>query len=602
MKLNLSLKKRKNRWQITDKMFYSLFLTGAIIEFSQVGAVFIDGLIISRFMGPVAMAAEGIAYPIFSIIGIFSGLLVSGMQDRCSQAIGRGNQKEFVRLASVTFFISIIVAFTLSGILIGCPKTIAVMLGASGNATDLVEPASQYLFGVGIGMVPVILIAVLSPIIQMDSGARYVQIGALVGAALNVLLDLVAVKLELGLLGIGLATSVSTFANFFVLCSFFLRKDRLTHFIKPKTKFKELIEMLLDGSELAIKRLSNTIRPIVLNTIIISYGGVMAMSVLSIRNNFSGFVEIFGAGIASSVALLTGVFFGEINEEGIQEVFSFKHKTIRNVSGTICVLLFVFAKQIAGFYIKEDSETLAMATFAIRMLALQNPLQAIISSRIKYLQAIQKKLNMNLLILGTKLGFILISAFVLGNLFGIYGILACFTASDALTLIAIYVLYSIKSRKVVPSKEDLLNLPDEFYINPGDVISLDVRDFEDVSLSAEQITLFCKGHKIDERTANFAALAFEELAEDIIERGFPGNKSSNPMIDLRVVITDNTFVIRMRDNCPEYDVTKKMAQVNQDDSDPTSDMGIRIVSKIASDITYLHTFETNNIIIKFKLN
>ena len=87
----------------------------------------------------------------------------------------------------------------------------------------------------------------------------------------------------------------------------------------------------------------------------------------------------------------------------------------------------------------------------------------------------------------------------------------------------------------------------------------------------------------------------------MVEYGFPQNHSSHPIIDLRVVITGNKFVIRMRDNCPQYDVTKQIAAVNADDADPTQNVGIRIVSKLASDINYMHAFETNSLIINFDL-
>ena len=89
MKLK-SLFSRIRRWAVTEKMFMNLFATGTIIEFSQVGAGFIDGIIISRFLGAEAMAAEGIVHPVFSILGIISGLLAVGMQVRCAQALGRG--------------------------------------------------------------------------------------------------------------------------------------------------------------------------------------------------------------------------------------------------------------------------------------------------------------------------------------------------------------------------------------------------------------------------------------------------------------------------------------------------------------------------------
>lgn len=187
-------------------------------------------------------------------------------------------------------------------------------------------------------------------------------------------------------------------------------------------------------------------------------------------------------------------------------------------------------------------------------------------------------------------------------MFGSYGILACFTASDALTLIAVYIYYAVIRRSVRPTRRDFLNLPDYFYLNPGDEISLDICGDEDVSLGSEQIFLFCKGHKIDQRIAYYASLCFEELASNIVKHGFPKSKSSKPMIDLRAVIVDNSLVIRLRDNCPKYDVTKHIAAVNMADSDPLHNIGTRIVSKIASDITYLNTFDTNSLIIRFSLD
>ena len=37
--------------------------------------------------------------------------------------------------------------------------------------------------------------------------------------------------------------------------------------------------------------------------------------------------------------------------------------------------------------------------------------------------------------------------------------------------------------------EDYLNLPDEFQIPPGDIISLDIRNMEDVTLTSEMMSL-----------------------------------------------------------------------------------------------------------------
>lgn len=600
MNLN-SLKKKDNRWAITSKMFFSLFLTGSIIEFSQVGSGLIDGLVISRFLGPEAMAAEGIVHPIYSILGVISGLLAVGMQVRCTQMIGRGNQKDLSRFFSATVYVGAVISLLVTVLVLIFAKPFAALLGASGNGAELLIPASQYLLGIGAGIPPLIMTAILAPAFQLDSGRKTVQTGAIIEAVADILLDLLAVKLGFGIIGVGFATAVASYLNLLYQCTHFLKKDRMLHFVRLDVPTKEFLQMLSLGGERAIKRVFNTLRPVILNMIIISYGGAVAMSALSVRNSFSNFVEIFGAGIASAVGLLTGLYYGEVNDEAIEAVDVCEKKAITIFCGSVCVLLFLFAPLVARLYISEDGELFNMVTFVLRMLALQNPLQALVTSRIKYLQAIQRKFNMNLLIFAAQLVFVLLSAFVLGNLFGVYGILACFTVSDALSLLAVCILYAIKSRRCIPNRRDLLALPNEFQLSPGDVISLDIRSINDVSLASEQIMMFCKGHRIESKTAYYAALCFEELAVNVVEYGFPNNRSAHPIVDLRVVITENKFVIRMRDDCPQYDITKKIAAANADDADPTRNIGIRIISKLASDINYMHVFETNSLIISFNL-
>ena len=596
------LRKGNHRWDITDKMFLSLFLTGTIIEFSQVGSGFIDGLIISRCLGPVEMAAEGIVHPIYSIMGIISGLLAVGMQVRCAQMIGRGNLKDLSRFFSVTVYVGTAVSVLFMLLVLAFARPFAALLGASGNAADLLDPASKYLIGIGVGIPPLIMTAILAPAFQLDSGRRTVQTGALIEGAADVVLDLVAVKLGLGIIGVGFATAIASYLNLLYQYTHFLKKDRMLHFVRPDVPIREFLQMLSNGGERALKRLMNTVRPVVLNMIIIAYGGTAAMSALSVRNSFSNFVEIFGAGIASAVALLTGMYYGEVNEEAIEEVDSCGKRWIFVCCGSVCTLMLIFAPLIARLYVSGDGELMRMVTFVIRMLALQNPLQALIANRIKYLQAIQRKRNMNLLIFAAQLVFVLLSAAVMGTLFGVYGILACFTVSDALSLAAVWFFYLIKCRSHVPTRRDILNLPEEFYLHPGDVISLDIRGMEDVSLAAEQITLLCRGHKFDSKTAYYAALSFEELASNTVEYGFPQNRMAQPIIDLRAVISGDVFVIRLRDNCPQFDITKQIAVANAEDADMLHNIGIRTVSKVASDISYLHTFETNCIILRFSLS
>lgn len=593
--------KGKKRWLITDKMFFSLFLTGAFVTFSHTGAAFFDGLIVSRCLGSDAMAAEGIAAPIFTALSIFSVLLSMGMQVRCAQEIGRGNREKYCRLVSATLYVGAGAALIFTVLTLVAARPFAVLLGASGDASDLLEPAAEYLAAVVTGALPMILSAILAPALQLDTGRRIIQTGAIVGSAANVILDIAAVKIGWGLFGVGLATAAANYISFFYQCSFFLKKDRILHLVRPNVTVKEFIKMTGSGSAVVIRKFYGMVCPVVLNRIIISFGGVAAMSVFSVQNNFASFSVIISAGIASAVSLLTGVYYGEINEEAISEVNRYEHKMIVYFVGGASVLFIIFTKQIAGLYVPAGSETFPMAVFAIRMCGIRLPVSTLVESRIMYLQAIHRKRNLHLLVFAQNLLFVLLSAFVLGRLFGSYGILACYAGGSILSLLSVYIYSAVKCRKIWPTRKDYLLLPEHYYLHRGDVISLDIRSQEDVTLGWRQIRMFCMGHHADSRTAYFAAMVFEELASNIIRYGFPQNSSSSPMIDLRVVISENNLVLRLRDNCPKYDITRQIAAAKEPGGDPTHNIGTRIVSRIASDITYLNTFDTNSLIIRFKL-
>ena len=195
--------------------------------------------------------------------------------------------------------------------------------------------------------------------------------------------------------------------------------------------------------------------------------------------------------------------------------------------------------------------------------------------------------------------YVVLSAFVLGVVFGAYGVLASLLVSDFLCLATVWAYYAIKTRRLVPTPEAYMALPENFHRSPGDVILLDVRDEEDVSLVSQQIQLFCKGHKIDKQTGYEAAVCFEELAVNTIRHGFPACKK-NPGIDLRVVYDPEELIIRMQDNCPTFNVERQIAMaLSEGKAEPDEQLGLKVLGGMASDIKYVHSLDTNNVIMRF---
>lgn len=591
-------KKRANRWLVLQQSLFTAFITFSMIELTHVGAGLIDGLVVSRFLSADAMAASGIAHPIFSITGIFGGLFATGMQTICCRKLGKGDVKGFNRVFSTVMYYGAVFSLALTLAVQLLARPLAILLGASGKGADLADLTAQYLRGVGMGLPAIVMSPVLTSAIQLDSGRKKVLAGTAICCALDILFDLLAVRMHAGMFGIGFATAAAEYLQAGFLFLHFRTEDRMLRFVPPGMDRKELREFFSSGSGKALRRLGNVMRPVLLNYLIIFYGGTMAMTAMSVQNSLSSFTHFLTVGLAEATALMVGVLYGEINDEGIRKAAAFVHRYCYIFCGSLCLLLLIFAWPVADLYIPVEGPLLALTAFAVRMIALQTPLNALVRSRISYLQATGKARLMQIM---TGLAYLvncLLCAGILGRLFGPRGILASCFVSDLVTLAMVWVFHSLRVHKIIPTPEDYMDLSDNFHRSPGDVIYLDIRNQEDVSLVSEQIQLFCKGHRIDSRTGYEAALCFEELAKNIIDYGFP--KAKNPGIDLRVVYTPRELILRLEDNCSPFDVERHIAiEVSHGRVDREKHLGLRILHGMAHNISYIHSLETNNVILRF---
>jgi len=101
-------------------------------------------------------------------------------------------------------------------------------------------------------------------------------------------------------------------------------------------------------------------------------------------------------------------------------------------------------------------------------------------------------------------------------------------------------------------------------------------------------------HGADRRTANTLAHCVEETAVNIICSGFTDGKPHR--IDLRVVAKNGSFIIRVRDDCPELDPEKQLRQ--HDPSQLADDLSVRMLYAMAKDVQYTYALNFNNTLIK----
>ena len=108
---------------------------------------------------------------------------------------------------------------------------------------------------------------------------------------------------------------------------------------------------------------------------------------------------------------------------------------------------------------------------------------------------------------------------------------------------------------------------------------------------AEKVQCFCTEHHVPHREAMYVALCLEEMAGNIVNHGFRAGKGSH-MIDIRVILKeDGKICTVVRDDCIPFNPVE-WAQITTG-GDPEENIGIRMVLKIASDVSYQNLLGLN---------
>ena len=162
-----------------------------------------------------------------------------------------------------------------------------------------------------------------------------------------------------------------------------------------------------------------------------------------------------------------------------------------------------------------------------------------------------------------------------------------------LILVFRIVLLKDRSRK---GAEAYMLLPKDFGIPEDHRIEQSLHSMDEVIALSERVVPFCIGCGIEKQEANRLALCVEEIAGNVIEHGFADGKPHH--LDVRVLVKDGSVVLRTRDNCAKFDLREQAEKWAYDPEHTEKNIGIHMIMRVAKDVSYANTMNTNNLIIK----
>ncbi|MBQ7152616.1 MAG: ATP-binding protein [Clostridia bacterium] len=584
--------------QLIKKTFYGIMLVNIVSMVSGVLCVMIDAIITGQFLGINAVTAAGLLNPVVLICNIIGAVLGPGVSVVCTRYMGMAKPEKVNQVFSTVMIAMTSICLAVSAILFIFAPDIASLLGSQTNNEEIMTMISDYLRGFSFGIIPMCFSHGLTGLMMLDNDKKRSILGIVVTLAADVVFDLVNVLfIHGGMLGMAVATSLSSLLGAFVVASHFFRKKRILHFTGKGLSFSDLKEAVLCGIPNAINIGCLAVRGIFFNYLLLFIATSGTVAALSVANSaFSIFVSI-SLGMFASTSTMCSLLYGEEDREGLSQALMLSMRSVFLCFAAITALLLALAGPFARLFLDSSaSEELAQAAKFIRLMALR---MFIVSVSISLSGAYQgvRKLVLNYTIDMLREGVLtVLCALIFGGIFGLAGFEFSFIISGALLLLFVLLVPILKNKRFSIRPKDLLLLPDSFGSSPEDTFTASITDMDGVMKASLDVMQFCSQKGMEKRLSMMMSLFIEEMAGNTVQHGFPNGRQGH--IDVRILCKPDTLVIRLRDDGVPFDPVDWLKRNHPDD--PSSGAGIRIIIGLAQDIRYVPAMGLNNMIITVK--
>ena len=545
----------------------------------------VNGLIVGNNLPNTAMAALGFTTPLTNLLAGVATIVSGGAGILCGKFMGRGETKKVNQaFSNAIIMILIFGAIFTAGCFIGA-EPLASVLGAR---AETLPDTTVFIRGTAIGILPLLMIPCLMTFLQMCNKSHISLISTILLAVFNTIFGLVNVRAFGGdVFGVGLATSMSRVVTAAFMIVYLLIKKDLVKF-DPKGFDRTICkDTLLLGSPASLAGILYSTRNVFINNYAANIGGTVAVNALAILGSCGGLFDAINIGVGTALSMLASVFVGERDSTSLKELM----KITIFVGLSLCMLKFLvvypFGKQVAMLF-GAEGDVISETNRLLIYYAWSAPFNIFTLTFMGVYQSLGRVVFCNSLY---PVNCIIVPFFccaVLSRVIGIDAIWGNYMYAEWVTLSVMYIIACIKKKGLAKNLDDMLYLEKGFEAESK--YSMTITDIDDVVSVSRGIEALCKNSNIDNRRSMLAGLCMEEMAANVVEHGFKMDKK-NHSINIFACVENDEILLRLRDNCVKFDPNDKLKMYSDDD--PTKNVGIKMVSKIAKEMNYQTTFGMN---------
>ena len=545
-------------------------------------SIMVDNCVAGAALGEQALAAMGIVNPVFNALTLFGLLICGGASALSSVSIGLGSNDSKRRYFTLSFYMLLIAAAVVTALGLIFIDPIVTALGASGELFPLVKDYARVLIASGIA-----IMFVYFPLnfFRIEGKAKVSMLMFFIMSALDIIFDLVFVLVfHWDMAGLAFATGLSCLVA--VLCVFpsLFSKDMGYTLVRLKDVMPDAVKIIKIGSPLALGNLYCVVRVRIINALLITSGGSLALAAYGCANSVNNIGLAVVMGVGQTVGPLVGVLYGERDGEGIKHTVSRALKLGGMITVAIWILVVIFSRQLAAVFGMNTPEQTHAAALAISILNFNLVLSLIAEVFISYYMTTEQTGLSNLLTVFEGFIFRIVFAFIGSRLFGFIGLLAGLALSEIFSVIPVFILATVKKKK--KNCDSILLLPRHLF-DCGSYLSRTVPPTsESISETAEMAGDFCAEHGLTPKQSMTVSLGIEEIMVLMAQHAI---KDENDCLEFRLFITEYETILRLR--C----AGKWFNPLSYHTEDELDNLGVKMLLKMASDISYSTNLGMNNV-------
>ena len=350
-----------------NKLAWPMMLSMLLIMlYNLADSVWVSGL------GADALAALGFITPLFMIIiGLGNGI-GAGANSLIARAFGAKKDELANNAALHSVVLTVIIGIVIPIILLPLiPEIVVIMGGAS--VTELCMDYSKVTFGL---LIVFLFSSVLSSILRSEGDVNRATLPLAVTAIANMILDPIFIYgLNQGLAGAALATGIAGLIGLLMqIYWIYVKKNTyLSYSLKNfKNNMKMYADILAVGIPASLEQLIMAILAIIVNFLLTVVAGTTAVAVYTAGWRIISVGIIPAVGVGTAAVTVAGVSYGARNYDKIKTTVRYAVKLGFIVSLITCILIHVFAGQIAYIfsYSSNSSQLAPLITKFLQLMCL----------------------------------------------------------------------------------------------------------------------------------------------------------------------------------------------------------------------------------------